>query len=232
MKKAPRKLLSFSYDDGILQDIRLIRLLEKYGMRGTFHICSGLFGQDCELLREGVTVGHTKIPKNEIKSVYSGHEVSAHTVSHKRLTELSDTEIIREIEGDRLSLSELVGYEVKGLAYPFGLCDERVTALIKKNTGVLYARKSTPSLVFDTSDESLLFRPTARHYTEEHWRELFTLGEKFIKAAPTKGDLHFCVMGHSYEFDIKNSWDRLEEFLKMMSGHGDITYATLSEALL
>ena len=228
---APRKLLTFSYDDGIFQDIRLIRLLEKYGMRGTFHICSGLLGESGELIREGVTVGYGKIPKNEIKSVYQGHEVSAHTVTHKRLTELSDTEIIREVEDDRAWLSELVGYEVCGLAYPFGARDERVMSLIRNNTGVRYARTSGTSRGFGMPSDMLALSPSARHYTDEHWRDLFTLGERFISLNP-ESDAHLCVMGHAYEFDIHNTWDKFESFLKMMAGHADITYATLSEATL
>ncbi len=42
----------------------------------------------------------------------------------------------------------------------------------------------------------------------------------------------FYVWGHSYEFDIYNTWDKFEEFLKMMSGKSDIAYLTNKEALL
>ncbi len=36
------KYLTFSYDDGVTQDIRLIELFNKYGMKATFNINSGL----------------------------------------------------------------------------------------------------------------------------------------------------------------------------------------------
>ena len=42
----------------------------------------------------------------------------------------------------------------------------------------------------------------------------------------------FYVWGHSFEFDIHNSWDRFEEFLKMMANKDDISYCTNKEALL
>ncbi len=229
MQKA-RKFLTFSYDDGIAQDIRLIKLLEKYGMRGTFHICSARAYEADKHLRDGATVYHGKIPACEISKIYDGHEVAAHTRSHVRLPELSDEEIVREVEEDRLALSELVGYEVVGLAYPYGVRDERVIRLINEKTGVRYARTSAPSFSFNMPTDIFAIPPSARHSTDEHWDKLFKLGEQFI-SLECDSDTHFCVMGHTYEFDIHNTWDKFESFLKMMSGHPDITYSTIKEAV-
>jgi len=36
----------------------------------------------------------------------------------------------------------------------------------------------------------------------------------------------FSVWGHTYEFDNDNNWDMIEEFLKAVSGHDNIWYAT------
>lgn len=226
----PRKFLTFSYDDGIAQDIRLINMLEKYGMRGTFHVCSGHSDNSTASLQEIIRTGSGRIPSSEIESVYRGHEVSAHTRTHTRLRELSDSEIINEVEDDRIRLSELVGYDVAGLAYPFGVRDERVLRLLRERTGLRYARISRPSGALDYTGDLLEFPPSARHCTDEQWNELFALGEKFIEAKP-EHDIHFCVMGHSYEFDRHGTWDKFEDFLKMMSGHRDVTYTTISEAL-
>ena len=40
-----RKAFTVSYDDGVTQDIRLIELLNRYGIKGTFNLNSGLLGQ-------------------------------------------------------------------------------------------------------------------------------------------------------------------------------------------
>lgn len=37
-----RKAVTFSYDDGVTQDIRLIELLNKYGLKCTFNLNSEL----------------------------------------------------------------------------------------------------------------------------------------------------------------------------------------------
>ena len=35
------KVLTFSYDDGFLNDIRLVELLNKHNMKGTFNVSAG-----------------------------------------------------------------------------------------------------------------------------------------------------------------------------------------------
>ena len=100
-----KKALTFSYDDGVTQDERLIALFNKYGMKCTFNLNSDRLGQPGELLREGVHVRHDKISADRIREVYSGHEVATHSLTHPYLTRLSDEEVIREIEEDRRKLS-------------------------------------------------------------------------------------------------------------------------------
>ena len=38
-----RKALTLSYDDGVEQDIRLIDIMKKHGLKGTFNINSGMY---------------------------------------------------------------------------------------------------------------------------------------------------------------------------------------------
>ena len=38
------KVLTMSYDDGQIHDRRLIEIFNKYGIKGTFHLNSGLMG--------------------------------------------------------------------------------------------------------------------------------------------------------------------------------------------
>ena len=45
------KAVTFSYDDGTTQDIRLIELLNKYGLKSTFNLNSGLFSKNKILIR-------------------------------------------------------------------------------------------------------------------------------------------------------------------------------------
>jgi len=226
------KAVTFSYDDGTTQDIRLIEMLNKYGLRATFNLNSGLLGNKGSLIREGVTVSHDKVRREDVRYIYEGHEIAAHTLTHPRLTAIADEkEIIREAEDDRLALSELAGYEVRGFAYPCGGVnyDRRVSSILRENTGLRYCRTIVSSYSLDMQSDLYEFKPTLHHLAD--FDKMTELGEKII-SAPSDTPMLFYIWGHSFEFDIHDQWDRFEEFCKFISGREDIFYGTNSECLL
>ena len=81
------KAITFSYDDGVTQDAHLIHLMNKYGIQSTFNLNSGLMGdlRKLELGPSMRTVSHIKFRPDEIKDIYAGHEVAAHTLRHPPL---------------------------------------------------------------------------------------------------------------------------------------------------
>ena len=232
MYNGKMKALTFSYDDGVTQDIRFIEMLNKYNLKCTFNINSGKFGINQNIVREDVEITHYKIKEEDIKKVYEGHEVAAHTISHPGLTFLNDWAIVREVEEDRLRLSDIVGYEVIGMAYPGGggpVCDSRVSKLVKEKTGIKYARTTTSTHNFDLQNNLHEFNPSVYHH--KSWDKMLELAEEFINLKTDKPQI-FYIWGHAYEFDIHNTWDKFEEFCKMISGKKDIFYGTNKEILL
>lgn len=222
--KEIKKALTFSYDDGVTQDIRLIEIFNKYGIKATFNLNSGLLGKQGELLRNGVYVNHTKIAPEDVKAVYDGHEVAVHTVTHPRLDGMDEEEIIRQVEQDRENLSELAGYEVKGMAYPAGSLSERVIDTVKTKTSVKYARSTSVTYSFDPSEDMFDYCGTLYHHND--WDRLFELGEAFLKSRAETPQIMY-VWGHGYEFDIfPERWKRFEEFCEMMGNKKDIFYGT------
>lgn len=225
------KAVTFSYDDGVIQDIRLVELLNKYGLKCTFNLNSECFGRKNIFQRaEGRICGY-RIHPDDVKYVYDGHEVAVHTLTHPRLPELDDAEVIRQVEQDRLNLSEMVGYEVVGMAYPFGLPkdEERVPRLIKENTGVLYSRTTILTDSYDKQDDLYRFAPNEFHL---HFDKMMEMGEKFIEMTPDRPQLLY-IWGHAYEMDYASeNWCRLEEFFKLISNKDDIFYGTNKEVLL
>ncbi len=225
------KAITFSYDDGVTQDIRLIELLNKYGLKCTFNLNSELLGKKGTLTRESQKIAHYKIHPEDVKSVYEGHEVAVHTLTHPLLPELTDAEIIHQVEQDRLNLSELAGYEVIGMAYPCGGVnnDDRTAKIIKENTGVKYCRTITSNNNFNLQDNLYRFNPSAYHLDFD---DIMNLGQQFIEL-DAKTPQIFYIWGHSYEMDFyPDYWIRLEEFFKLISNKSDIFYGTNKEVLL
>ena len=97
------KRLTFSFDDGVLQDVRLIEMLNKYGLKATFNINSGKFGIKDTIVRNGRSVCHDRISECDICRAYEGHEVAAHTLTHPNLTTVSDEVIAYEMDAEYIS---------------------------------------------------------------------------------------------------------------------------------
>lgn len=225
------KAVTFSYDDGVTQDIRLIDLFNKYSLKATFNINSEKLGlQEILDVGGGVQVNHFKVAAQDVKSVYEGHEVAVHTLTHPNLTQLEEAEVIRQVEQDRLNLSALCGYEVVGMAYPCGGInnDDRTAAIIRDNTGVKYARALESSGGFEPQENLYRFQSSVYHMDFDKMMEM---AEEFAAITPTSPKI-FYIWGHSYEFDIGDTWTRFEEFLKFISGRSDIFYGTNKDILL
>jgi len=232
MFNGKNKALTFSYDDGVTQDKRLIEIFNKYGLKATFNLNSELLGLDGELIRNDVRITHIKNKPEDIRYIYDGHEVAVHTLTHPNLTTVSDdNEVLRQVEQDRLNLSELVGYEVKGMAYPSGgiNCNDRVASIIKKNTPIRYARTVDVTYSFAPYSDNYQYKGTLYHH--EDWDKLFSMGQKFLELKADTPQI-FYIWGHAYEFDIyPERWEKFEEFCAMMSGRDDIFYGTNLEVL-
>ena len=226
-----KKAVTFSYDDGITQDIRLIELLNKYDLKCTFNLNSELLGKTGCLIRENKRIAHYKVWPSEVKEIYAGHEVAVNTLTHTNLTTQEDAEVIRQVEQDRLNLSDLAGYEVVGMAYPCGGVnnDDRVAQLIKEHTGVKYSRTITSVHNFDLQENLYRFNPSVYHL---HMDKMMELARQFVELEPEEPKI-FYIWGHSYEMDYDDSyWSQMDEFCKLLSGREDIFYGTNKEVLL
>lgn len=224
------KAVTFSFDDGVTQDIRLIEILNKYGLKCTFNLNSEFLGLEGTLDRNGRTVRHDKIPASKVKEIYYGHEVAVHTLTHPFLPSCDEKEIIRQVEKDRRNLSKLCGYEVVSMAYPCGgeNNDDRVAEIIRNNTGVKLARGLTSTYSFAPQDNLLRFKPTV-YYIEEKLEEIV---EEFLTLETSEPALLY-IWGHSYEMDAEYiTWEKFEQICKRLAFHDDIFYGTNKEVLL
>lgn len=230
MWNGKKKAVTFGFDDGTTQDIRLIEILNSYNLKATFFLNSTQLGLNWKLKSEGVEVNHNKILPEQVRDLYKGHEVAGHTLSHVNLIRVNDEEVIRQVQDDLDNLSKLCGYEVIGTAYPGGHFDSRVSKLIREKTTAQYARTTKwtwdTSVIQRTSLEE--YHPTI-YYIEPFLEEFV---QKFLDSNPENSQLLY-IFGHSYELDTPTiSWARFENLCKMLANRKDIFYGTNKEILL
>lgn len=214
------KVLTLSYDDGVVQDIRLVEIMNKYGLKGTFNINSGMYLPE-ETERKEFR-GRLKL--SEAKKLYtdSGHEVAVHALTHPFLEKMDTSEIIYEITEDRKSIETNYGKIARGMAYPYGTYNKKVIDVLEK-CNISYARTTKSSFRFDFPENWLELNPTCHHNAEN----LFELIKNFVET-PSRFNLPqmFYLWGHSYEFDNNDNWNVIEKFAEYAGGHDHIWYAT------
>jgi len=202
------KVLTMSYDDGRTADRRLVHLFNQNGIKGTFHINSGLLGSGDRLSRE------------EAARLYKGHEISAHTVTHPTIARCPREEIVEEIVEDRKALEEIAGYTVRGLSYPNGSFDRQIKEMLPF-LGIEYARVVQTTGGFGLPDDWMEWKPTCHHKGN-----LMQLAETFAGLNKKQYLYMMYVWGHSYEFDHDQNWDLIENFCEFIGKREDIWYAT------
>jgi len=196
-----------SYDDGRQYDARLAELFRAHGIRATFHVNSGFWGTPDYITQE------------DARTIYRDHEISAHTYTHPRLPDLPDLMILDEILEDKERLEAVAGYPVRGMSYPYGQYDTRVTAILR-SAGMQYSRTVAATQGFDLPKDFMTWHPTCHHSAN-----LPQLWDRFL-ARRTDSMALFYLWGHSYEFDRNRNWEVIETFCKMISGRDDLWYAT------
>jgi len=112
------KRLALTFDDGPSQWTgAVLDLLRDYEARATFFLI-------------GQRVRERPDDARRIRS--EGHEVGSHTMTHPRLTEISDDEARREIEGGVRAVADVMGEAPHLFRAPGFHADERVLAIVEE----------------------------------------------------------------------------------------------------
>lgn len=217
------KALTLSYDDGVSQDKRLVEIFNKYKLRATFNLNSGLQDESNQWVNNGIAIN--RINADEIKELYREHEVAIHSLSHPHLENLSRELVEKEIFEDRKNLEKIFGYIIRGMAYPYGTYNEIVLDVLK-TCGIEYSRTIEEHERFSLPENYLEWGPTCHHTNSK----LMELTKAFIRSK-SKSQSLFYVWGHSYEFDVDDNWGLIEEFAQVISNRVDIWYATNIEVV-
>lgn len=199
------KALILSYDDGTIEDLDLVGLLDKNNLKGTFNLNSAYLGTIRGWPQQnGDTIFQKYVPKDSLNQIYTNHEIAVHGAYHKDFINITKNEILEEVQTDLKVLKELTGREVTSMAYPFGNTNDTIAKFIS-STKITNARTVNDTYGFDLPNEFLIWNPTC------HDSKVQEYSDKYLKLNESKLSL-FYVWGHSWEFKDKKRWDVMVEF--------------------
>ena len=201
------KYFIFSIDDGTIYDEKVIAILNRHGIKGTFNLNSGL--DDFVWHDEGRPV--CRLPLPQCVELYKGHEVASHSLTHPHMTMLDDDRIGYETGVDKENLERIFGYPITTFAFPFEDFDERSihrVAII----GFTAVRVSE-------IDASFRFPKDPYHIkiTSLDLREAVEKYPAFLE--DTEAEL-FTFVSHGYDFEFGQTYELLDSFCAMVKESG------------
>lgn len=212
------KAVTFSYDDGVVQDRRVIGILKEHHLKGTFNLNAGQSGE--AKFRNDIDCSHLKL--EEERSLYEGMEVANHTYSHPHLETLPYEVQLNEYEKNKEKLERIFGVSCFGSAYPYGTYDA-ATLQALKDLKIHYARTTQSTYAFHRPYNWLLWAPTIHHNDPLLQSTLHAFYESDEELAL------FYLWGHAYEFALQDNFALLEHFCGDIAQHSEIWSATNEE---
>ena len=204
-----RKIFLISFDDGTIWDRRFVELLNKYNMKATFNLNSGL--EDFVWQYEDRFPIRRQVLADTV-DLYQGHEVASHSLHHHWLNTLTPPQLSREVGEDCAAIKKLFCLQEIGFGVPFTACSEREVNIIRKY--VRYIR------LFEFSDS---FAPPKDpyHISIHALYNQPDIREKIAQFAKSDLPLSLFVMaGHSYELEVLDHWDYMEQLLQYIQSFG------------
>lgn len=229
------RIVTTSWDDGDLLDLRIAEILHSCKLAGTFYVpISGHHGPS--MMRHG-----------DLRSLANtGFEVGAHGLSHLILPHCSRKVLIREVETCKQRLEDLIGNEVRMFAYPrgrysnmaiwavkrAGYAGARTTQMLSKDLSFDPYRMPTTVHVFPHSKSDYVRNAARAANFEAGWKYLTKLRRVggWVELAKTLFDSVwqqggiFHLYGHSWEIDELGLWDELREVLDYISHREGVLY--------
>lgn len=206
-----KKALTFSYDDGQIFDRKLVDIFNRYDLKATFHLNSGTLD------------GGVFIKKEEVPSLYKGHEVAVHGVKHLWPSHLSQIQLVNEILEDRRELERILHKPITGMSYAFGNYSDEIVNTIK-TLGIEYSRTVNSTNSFVMPEDFMRWKPTCHHNAD-----LMKLADDFLKSPGYRRLEVFYIWGHSFEFERENTWEKMEKFCQYIAHKDEVWYTTNME---
>lgn len=228
-------IVTTSWDDGHILDIKLANLLKKYAIKGTFYISP-------EDNRRSV---EERLNKEQILELSKSFEIGGHTMTHVQLDQISIEKARIEIKESKQFLESIVGRSIKSFCYPWGKYNlEHIHEIEKAGFNV---GRTVKRFILNKGIDRYKLATTIDTY--DHWSDVWHVA-LFVRFNPfkffryyhhwdilalamfdrvlRKGGV-FHLWGHSAEIEDHKDWSRLERVLQYISNRINVEYLTNSE---
>lgn len=224
-------LVTTSWDDGHVLDMRLAQMLADRGLRGTFYVApeNAEFPQRARLDAPG------------LRALAEHFEIGGHTLSHRRLTALRRDEASAEIRAGKAWLEDVIQQPVTSFCYPGGRYRAEHAALVRQ-AGFRCARTVKRLVTALPADPFAMPTTVQARCHPRDWPAVAALnGYRLIRTfrctdwaalATTLFDRVlaeggvFHLWGHSWEIDQFGQWDRLARVLDHIASRTAVSYTT------
>jgi peptidoglycan/xylan/chitin deacetylase (PgdA/CDA1 family) len=180
-----------SCDDACASDVRLSEIAQKYEVECIFY-------WPVEWRSLACSKGYKPLTFIEAMFIANNHEIGAHTITHRHLTDIDEVEAKVEILEGKLVLDALFNKDITKFCPPRGYISPELTS---------YALTIYRSIRLTRGENLVHIHPDSGANGNIDWKlrldELIKLGVKDIE-----------LWGHSHEFDRYNLWDDLEQVLE------------------
>ena len=216
-ENAPKKYVTLRFDDCTTQDAQIVEILKKYNVYGaTFYLNTGLYGTEWDWITELTGASHIRYTKDQLAAIYTGFDIAAHGKQHASLKDLTDAEIIAEVQNNVNDIAGLsfFGKTPVGVAYAGGTSEvnNHVREVLMANTTVRYGMGTTSTYSFALPETFMNWQPTAC-FTEAGTSDLV---DQFIQTKPST-DMVLTLWGHGYEFDQYDYYDEFDAMLAKLT---------------
>jgi len=237
-----RLVVTTSWDDGHPLDLFLAERLATYGVKGTFYV--PVRYESCPRL----AIGQIR----ELRAM--GMEIGSHTVTHPRMTQVSDETARCELCDSKDYLEQILGEDIPSFCFPEGKFAKRFEPILR-SLGYQVARttvgfQTSPGVNPFAMPVTLQLWPHSRQILARHalkegnFSGLRTWMTRWgAEADPVRlcervlndllqsgGVLH--IWGHSWELDQARLWPVLEQCLRCIAHCREAEYLTNFEVAL
>jgi hypothetical protein len=204
--------IAISWDDGLVSDFPLMKILEKYSAPASFSLCFDY--HDVNKLNDHRYHKYGERVRKSDLIVYNDYDICNHTFSHTQLDAISYDEACLDIKRGKDGLENLFERQIDGIVYPYGLATDALREFARK-IGHTYGR-TTPSI--NKTPTASLWDLVPNGTWQSDLDLILAANPKFI-----------LLSGHSYELKTKRHWDLIDELYCTLATSSEFELVTMSE---